>query len=521
MQAMLTGILSETESEFDRVARDMRFYAQLEEEQNMIESYVNESIILASGNKRAINEMVILHEAALGDKIKGFFTKIKNFFKKIFDKLGAALNGVIIEQKKYIERYQFIITKCKYQAGDINDVYDHFVGISRIIDAADNADTAILGKNMDRYCESGTNDDRLIKLDDYNTADKIMSIDIEKSMPVIKPEEQKAKSFEEFTASGSYWADINGFKKENDANGNPDPTATFKAYFNGSYDTVSWSVDKVEDNMNTIINTVYAGQSYMTKLEKIVSSVNKKTDEMQKKMEDYYKAQRDKIVSSAKTPAQTANQDAAAAAVEDAKKNGNKAAAAVDSTPTGDNSTAAEQPAGQTKQNASYEYTSGTPVVEMNITNGSSNNNNDNKGDSKAGAGVSQINSASKGNEKVQSQTVKNQQAKDHTINRDGNSASDDQLSKKAEEVLTRDINNRQALVNADIMISTTIANQMFAAFKLTNSDFFEIIKAHVQWYLGNPGSEKQTDNAANRPRNLDMNATVPGVTKGQATSNT
>jgi hypothetical protein len=528
MQTMLTGILSETENEFDRVARDMRFYAQLEQEQIEIEQYVNECLIYASGNKRAINEMAVLHEAALGDKIKGFFTKIKNFFKKIFDKLGAAINGVIIEQKKYIEKYQYIITKCKYQAGDVNDVYNHFLGISRIVDAADNADTSIIGKNAERYCEGGTNDDRLIKMDQYQTADKIMQVDIDKEYPMIKPEEQKKQAFEDFLKE-SYWTGIDGFKPENDANGNVDPTATFKAYFNGSYDTVTWSIDEVENNMNTIINTVYAGQAYMKKLEKIVASVNKKTDEMQKKMEDYYKAQKDKIVTSAKPTDTSSNaNDGNDDAVKKEQKKGEKAAAEVKDTPPedGQNQTGNGQnnPEEQQKTSApkeSYRYTYGTPVVEMNIGS-SSNGNTENKGDSKSGAGGKELTNASDANKKIQDKTVATQQAKDNNMDKTG-ATDNNQLAEKTEKLINRDIERRQALVNADIMISTTIANQMFAAFKLCNSDFFSIIKAHVQWYLGNPGAEKQTDNQAGRPHQLDMTATVGGIKRnsGNTTATT
>lgn len=528
MQTMLTGILSETENEFDRVARDMRFYAQLEQEQIEIEQYVNECLIYASGNKRAINEMAVLHEAALGDKIKGFFTKIKNFFKKIFDKLGAAINGVIIEQKKYIEKYQYIITKCKYQAGDVNDVYNHFLGISRIVDAADNADTSIIGSNAARYCEGGTKDDRLIDMTQYQTADAIMKVDIDKEYPTLKPEEQKAEAFKAFIGEGSYWKGIDGFNPENDANGNVDPTATFKAYFNGSYDTVTWSIDQVESNMNTIINTVYAGQAYMKKLEKIVASVNRKTDEMQKKMEDYYKAQKDKIVTSAKPTDTSSNaNDGNDDAVKKAQENGEKAAAGVNDTqqadgqnPTGNgqnNQTGEQQKTSAPKE--SYRYTSGTPVVEMNIGT-SSNGSTENKGDNKSGAGGKELTNASDANKKIQDKTVATQQAKDNNMDKTG-VTDNNQLAEKTEKLINRDIERRQALVNADIMISTTIANQMFAAFKLCNSDFFSIIKAHVQWYLGNPGAEKQTDNQAGRPRQLDMTATVGGIKRNSGNAGT
>ena len=109
----LTMIRNDSETEIDRVYRDAQFFASLYEQNREMENFVNESLIKASGNKRAINEMYIINEAAAGDKIKGFFEKIKNFFKKIFDKLGASMNALFQEQKKFIEQYQYICTKVK------------------------------------------------------------------------------------------------------------------------------------------------------------------------------------------------------------------------------------------------------------------------------------------------------------------------------------------------------------------------------------------------------------------------
>jgi hypothetical protein len=62
-------------------------------------------------------------------------------------------------------------------------------------------------------------------------------------------------------------------------------------------------------------------------------------------------------------------------------------------------------------------------------------------------------------------------------------------------------------------MVSTAIATAAFNAFKLTNSDFFSAIKAHVQWYLSNPGAEKASENQTTRTKSLDMNAAGTAVT--------
>jgi len=530
----LTMIRTDCESEFDRVYRDAQFFATLMEQNKEMENFVNESLIKASGNKRAINEMYIIHEAAAGDKIKAFFEKIKNFFKKIFDKLGASMNALFAEQKKYIEKYQYIITKCKYQAGDVNDVYDHFKGLSRILDVVDNAESAILSTNIDKYCKAsdkgGVKDEsKFIDTSNFASADAIENFELDK-IPVVKPEEQRAKAFEDFTKTG-YWASIqDGFTKETDANGNVDANESFRAYFNGSKDTVSWSTDEIENNMQSIINTVYAGQSYLNKLERIVTTVQKKMDEISKSMDDYYKAQKDKILTATKNTNNTSDDSKGNDAVEQAKQDGDKVE---DAAKKGEE---AAKKAADTKStdddyeditiavDNSTEYRLGRNDMVLSegptlATNSSSSNSDQPKGATVAGGGVPQVNAASKANENISKQTVNKQQAQDVKVSgvTDDNK---DSISKKAEEMLNKDINNRQAEVNADIMISTSITNNLFNAFKLTNKDFFSILQFHVQWYLSNPGAEKQSENILTRTHSLDMNATTTPVSKKGNTNN-
>lgn len=525
------------ENEFDRIYRDAEFLARLTEQNREMERFVNESLINASGDKRAINEMTILHEAALGDKIKNFFTKIKNFFKKIFDKLGASLNALFLEQKKYIEKYQYIITKCKYQAGDVEDTYDHVTGLNRIVDAVDNAEAAILSTNIDKYCKGndkgGVVDEKMfLKMDTFNSVETINNFDIN-SIATIKPEEVRAEAFNQFISTG-YWSNVENFTKENDDNGNADPGKSFKNWFNGSADTLTWDVTTVENNFQSIINTVYAGTSYLSKLEKIVGTVQKKMDEAAKAMEDYYKAQQDKIVTAIKNgggtpPATDAKSDEAKASekVADAAAKADEASKAADTgtgspkpAPTGgkgipvaaspsgtlDAGAAARKVSVSASANLYNGMTDATPVNEMNIKTGSSSSSSDTgTGVSPSGAGNTQNKAAADANNAISNKTVNKQGAKDayvQGVNDDNKGA----VQKKAEEILSKDINNRQAEVNADVMISSSIANSMFNSFKLINKDYFSIIQAHVQWYLSNPGSEKATENIVSRPRSLDLN---------------
>lgn len=587
----------QTENEFDRIIRDAEFSYQLMEQNREMERFVNESIILASGNRSAINEMAIINEAAAGDKIKSFFEKIKNFFKKIFDKLGASMSALFKEQKDYIDKYAQIITKCKWNVGDVTDIYDHFKGLPRIISVVDAGETAILGSNMDKYFKGDKvpDDEKNLFIDTDTFASKesiTQKLEAIKKEPV-DPNKERTKAFNEFVSTG-YWAGLDGFAamKQNDANGNVNAADTFKAWFNGSADTITYSGDDMENNFQTCINVCYAGQSYLNKLEKIVTTVNKKMDDATKAMENYHKAQKEKILEYANK--ETGNVEEVTititkesennykAKVPDAKylkaDNTDKANTEVTGTldtvknsingyidpakakvkfvepseeakpqnsqpnntqpetvkisekynkiteegankdkyevtkPDGSKEIVDNETAAKAKVKELYKDTSKYTLEEstfnlyrdyknyfneVNFGSGSSSGT-DTKGPT--GAGATQVKNAGETNTKLSNATTNAMNAKDNITVAGG-------TAKEAEELLSLDIKNREAKINADVMVSTAIATAAFNAFKLTNSDFFGAIKAHVQWYLSNPGAEKASENQTTRTKSLDMNA--------------
>lgn len=535
---MIETILTETESSIDRQWRNMEFCYELMEQHREMEQYVNECLIKASGNKKAINEMYVLNEGAVGDKIKGFFTKIKNFFKKIFDKLGASLNGVFMEQKKYIDKYAYIVTKCKWMQGDISDIKDRFKGLPRIIDAVDNAETAIIGTNMDKYFKGEKPDDgNFIELNTFQSAQSIeTAYNDENKRKKLETGATRDEMYNKFIGDGSYWSKVNDFGsfKETDSNGNVDINATFSAWFDGSKDTVSYSSDEVESNFQTIINTVYAGQSYMNKLEKIVNSVTKKMDDAARNMENYHKAQQDKIMQAVKgnasapaenNSAQSEEQKSADAVDDAAKKGDEKAKSLQQQTQDAASKKNAEHPedAEKAKEQESFNnsatmYNSkfNNYVNEMNF--GGNNNSSSSEAKGPTGAGVSQVNNAGKANENINKAQVNKMDAKNVSNTTGIDDKNKSEIEKKATELLDVDIFNRQVKINESINISSVIVRKMFDSFKNTNKDFFEIIKAHVQWYLANPGKEKETESQTTRTRSLNMNAGNEQVKKTTTT---
>ena len=537
-----------TESMFDRQWRDMEFCYDVMEQHREMEQFVNECLIKASGNKRAINEMYILNEGAFTDKIKAFFTKIKDFFKKIFAKLGASMNALFLEQKKYIDKYAFIVTKCKWNQGDVSDVKDRFKAIARILDAVEKVDTAVIGNNMDKFFKGEKiteSDGAFIDNDTFSSADKIgEAYKDEKKRTKLEKGATRDETFNEFIKDG-YWSSAEGFDsfKETDSNNNVDIGATFANWFEGSRDTVSWTADEVEDNFQTIINTAYAGESYIKKLQNIVDSVEKKMDDAAKTMENYHKSQSEKIkravAGQGRSQKEIDDEKAAAQAVANAGQGtagqggagqGTAGQGGAGQGTAGQGTagqggagqggagqgTAGQGGAGQGAANASYIYQSRNdfPINEMKF--GENNAKKSDTASPPTKAGKEDLTKATASNDKVKSMTTNKMDSKEvgNTTGIDNNNKST--IEKQANELLEVDIYNREVKINESINISSTIVRKMFDAFKNTNSDFFKIIQAHVQWYLSNPGEKDKSENQQlNRPRSLDgMNTGSTQVTK-------
>ena len=565
---IINSILNETESSIDRQWRDMEFCYEVMEQHREMEKFVNECLIMASGNKKAINEMYILNEAAFGDKVKAFFEKIKNFFKKIFDKLGASMSALFSEQKKYMEKYAYIITKCKWKAGDISDMKDHFVGIPRIIDMVNtNIETALFGQLKENgYIEGGSQQQEDVK-----------SIDLKNIQPEEKKDidEVKQDIFKNFIKS-EYWKDKN-ITEENDSNANVNIDATFRTYFDGSSDTITLSGDEVDEKFQMIINVTYAGQAYINKLEKIVTTVDKKMDQISKAVEDELNKMKDTLRSQVKNePANNDKIKVTKGEIEKLTANGkgkfeydgnefdsiNDVINYVKNNPdkfdyVEDNNTKRkikksdimnsikqETKDGKTiykysidgksfesdsskddivnkvEATGKYEVTNESYIIELNISGSSKKDDIDNKSAANkyTGTGVEQTKNVSASTSKISNMKVGSGSKTTFKVDRDG-ATINDETNKKIDAYLESVVHNKQANVNALIQITSSITKAAFGSFKGANSDFWSIIKAHVQWYLSNPGAEKESENQTTRPKNLDINAGMSVDTKNPTPS--
>ena len=494
MDTMLTGILTETESVYDRCWRDMEFCYNLIEQQRDMEKFINEALILASGDKQAIQEMVIINEGTFTDRIKRFFEKIGNFFKKIFDKFGASMSTLFLEQKKYIDKYSNIIMNCKYVASDIEDVKDHFKGVPRITDAIENVDTAIIGNN-NKYLDDnpeGIKNGKLVSTEKYPYDNASKMLEMKNNLPQkINVDDMRDPMYNEFTKEG-YWKNREGFEKKVDDNNKVNLDATFKNYFDGSENTVSWTIDQIESNFQTIINTTYSGDEYVAKLNSVHDAVKKKMNEISEKMEKYYKAQSDKIkqeISNGKLPNIDNTNNNTDNNTNNNTNNTNNNTNTVDNTKINGESF--------DYRNSRYTDLFNEGIRPKNIT----------KVTLSPDIGKDDINNANKAKNTVTSKQVNNITATGIGGVKDINNDNKKDVLDIANELLDRDINNRQACINSSIQISSAIIRNMLSAFELANKDFFWIIKHHVQWYLSNPGAEKKSEYQTSRVKSNNIAA--------------
>lgn len=545
MEFCFENTILDTESSLDRQWRNMEFLNAIYEQDRDMERYVNECLIKASGNKQAINEMTVLNEGTFFDKVKNFFNKIKNFFKKIFTKFSAALSGVFAEQKKYIDKYNFIITKCKWNAGEASDVKDRFKGIPRIFDMVDNVDSACMLQDMTNYADEKAQGGEQGQIDGKSAYIDVKVFDsaesIEKATIPEKIDNAKArdKVYEVFSKS-QYWSTLKNFDsyKQTDSNGNADMAATMSAWFSGSVDEVSWDDTYIDNNFQTVINVSYAGQSYLNKLQKIVNNVTKKMDDLDKSMETYVKAQQDKVTKAVNSGAEKAKQNAKQEEQQAAQQV--KDAAAQGATETGQGATETGQGATETDATQTQGASQGKvqPEVssanlwsgynsflnEMELKNASSGSSSSNDSSSTSKQSKTNLNNtgsveskkAVEANNKLHQQTAPkvNGTAKDVNANNQTTGNVTDEVKKKAATLLENEIWNRQVVLNEMTNVASTIVRKAFTAFQNANSDFFTLIKAHVQWYLSNPGAEKLDENKATRTRVLNMNAGENNVEK-------
>lgn len=116
------------ESRYTDIIAHEYYLLDLELQQADMTRYVNECVILSGTDKRkAIEEMAIFNEGALGDKFKKVWARIKSFFAKIYQKFLESLQAWAGDNIAYLKQYANIIFEKKCTLKSVK-MQDHFEG---------------------------------------------------------------------------------------------------------------------------------------------------------------------------------------------------------------------------------------------------------------------------------------------------------------------------------------------------------------------------------------------------------
>lgn len=116
------------ESRYTDIIAYENYLLDLELQQSDMTRYVNECVLLSGTDKRkAIEEMAIFNEGALGDKFKKVWARIKSFFAKIYQKFLESLQAWASDNIAYLKQYANIIFEKKCTLKSVK-MQDHFEG---------------------------------------------------------------------------------------------------------------------------------------------------------------------------------------------------------------------------------------------------------------------------------------------------------------------------------------------------------------------------------------------------------
>lgn len=109
------------------------FLAEQQYEDERLRDYIEGCVSLANG-RNVVREMTYINEA-IGETIKGFFTKILNVIKSIWAKFVESLDRLIHNTQEYLTKYKDIILKKK--APDVTyTMYNYPEGLKTLVNAA-------------------------------------------------------------------------------------------------------------------------------------------------------------------------------------------------------------------------------------------------------------------------------------------------------------------------------------------------------------------------------------------------
>lgn len=465
------------ESRYTDIIAHEYYLLDLELQQADMTRYVNECVILSATDKRkAIEEMAIFNEGALGDKFKKVWARIKSFFAKIYQKFLESLQAWAGDNIAYLKQYGNIILekKCKIKNAKMQD---HFEGLKNYRDK--------LQPNIKTIFTQVPNFEDLNKIAD----------DLAKTTNDANKTEKGQEAVDAYTiAQQKVVSDALG-----DANLlDPNDTAGFggriRNWLNGGETIEDFSGAQLEENMENMYNFLYRYDATVEGLKKIKESFDqgmtnienaykKGFDAMSKKVKDKLTAGKNDEVAASRANAKsgiTAGDDIGQE-IQKAQKDANDASKEL------------KRNTQTTTVNSAYSYVYGKVVTEADVSVDNSSNNNSSKTVSGGGAGkdTKNLDTANKADRKSDTDVNKTVRDDTNTGKTIGTGAGADAASKLAakdgvkNEDLANYENNALAMVRAWGNARSICMGAALNMLTDTRKDYMDIIRAHVRSWVG------------------------------------
>lgn len=480
--------------DFTSMALSFAHIENMIEEQREMEEYIGECVILSSTpKKRLFSEMVAFNEASVGDKIKAVFARIKSFFSKIWQRFLEKLNAAFSNEKEYLEKYKDIIIGKKVTLSSVK-MANHFKGIERVRAAINKAPTFAVPIDFNGVVSSASHDGII----DFSSQNGTMGVIKKKATDVAKgadlSEAREKYLVEQYNSLVKICASDSDIKIDESS----EASTKLNEYFNGGEDE-TFGADDLD--MKVMYKYVYSVKELTDGLNKMkenyMSSMTKNEQayiasfEKYKKLVDAKKSADNSNDSNAKATAKQ-NIDTASSDLQNKLKEANKAVEANKKQATAE----------------SYVYSKvlGRIINEDGVV--------INAGDSPDSSGNKTSTVKPGGN------TVSNKGATDaakavHTTMNNTNTAVKDNMdgtkasastvgTADAKDVSEGEINEKmaeyQSAAQSFISAYGTARNVMFGSIlngaNSARKDFMQIIRAHVNVYLGTVNNTEQDTGA-------------------------
>ena len=468
------------ESRYTDILGYDNYLLDLELQQADMTRYVNECVILSGSDKRkAIEEMTIFNEGALGDKFKKVWARIKSFFAKIYQKFLESLQAWASDNIAYLKQYGNIIFEKKCTLKTVK-MQDHFEGQK-------NFDTMITHVK-----------DVFAKIPDLSSIDAIMGdlTKLAKSNPGDKLSEKGSNLVDDFTyaqqtsvlqaigmtntSSIADSSDLQGF------------AGRFRNWLNGGEEINEYSGSELEGkNMELMYNFLYRYDATVEKLKKIKDAFDTGMTAIETSFKKGYDAMSKSVKGVDKADVVKAANDAADKSKSDDSIKGTLASELRDAT----------KEAKATKEAYSYVY--GRVINEADIDSGKSNNT-----DTKINTGDPSYNSKNYKTLDTENKTTRKQgtetasDVKSNTNQIKGNVGGKGQLTAAAlkgtgvtDENLSKYEDYALSMIRAWGNTRSICMGAALNSLSDTRRDYFDVIRAHVRSWIGTTaGPDQNTD---------------------------